>query len=109
MEVRLSVSYNGDCARIYLGEGTEMGDIAMDHFFNGHDLELPLTRMGLGSDAQLSLRVLPLALKALPSAPYPWGPIYFEVPPLFNASGVAVGLNYVKAVHTYKATLAITL
>ena len=107
-DVRLRVAYVGDCARLYRGASTAREDLLGDHFFNGHPMELPYTRQGgsAGLGDAFTLRVLPLALNAEPpDARFPWGQILFEVPPAFNASGVAVGLQGIEAVHTYSALL----
>ena len=103
-EVRLRVVYAGDCARLYAGASTDRGAIAMDHFFNGHPMELPLTRAGFSAADTFTLRLLPLA-KNVASERFPWGPVMFEALPAFNASGVAVGLESITAVHTYTAQL----
>jgi hypothetical protein len=108
MDVRLRVAYSGDCARVYEGGGVDRGSIAMDHFFNGHPLELPLTRSGYNASSTFTLRVLPLAKNAPEGSPFPWGPVMFEVPPVFNSSGIALGLSGVEAVHTWRAVLVAT-
>jgi len=107
MEVRLRFIYDGDCARLYTGESTDRLSIAADHFFNGHYMEFPLTREGWGMNASdsFTLRILPLAKNAAAGSPFPWGPVLFQQPPAFNASGVAIGLRSVEAVHVVKLTL----
>jgi hypothetical protein len=108
VDVRLRVTYNGDCARLYEGARVDRMGLLMDHFFNGHPMELPLTRAGFNASSAFTLRVLPLAKNAAPGEPFPWGPVGFEVPPAFNSSGVALGLLRVEAVHTWKTTLVAT-
>ncbi len=107
-DVRLRIGYQGDCARLYAGGAgaTDRQSLAMDHFFNGHPMEYPLTRAGGSASDAFTLRVLPLAKNA-PGPDFPWGPVMFEVLPNFNASGVAVGLDGVEAVHTYEADLVL--
>jgi hypothetical protein len=108
-DVRLRVLYSGDVARLYARNSTLRQDILMDHFFNGHPMELPYTRAGgfAGLGSEFTLRILPLALNAQPPNPtFPWGNIMFERVPDFNTTtGVAVGLVSIEAVHTYTATL----
>jgi beta-galactosidase len=108
VDVRLRVRYNGDCARLYEGASVDRRDLVMDHFFNGHPMELPLTRAGFNASSTFTLRVLPLAKNAAPGAPFPWGPVGFEVPPAFNSTGVALGLLSVEAVHTWRTTLVVS-
>ena len=71
-------------------------------------MELPLTRMGYNASSTFSLYVLPLALNAAPGSLFPWGPVMFEVVPVFNSSGVALGLEAVEAVHTLIVNLVAT-
>ena len=35
VDVRLRITYDGDCARLYQGTSVERNDLVMDHFFNG--------------------------------------------------------------------------
>jgi beta-galactosidase len=97
-DLRLVVRYEGDCARLYAGTGTEREDIVEDHFFNGHEFEFPLTRNGFDLTTNLTLRILPKA------AVQGQG-VYFEVQPAFNASGIAVGLTSVGIVSAFSTAL----
>lgn len=81
VDVRLVLSYNGDAARIYpVGSAHERGDLILDHFFNGHDFEIPLSRFNIAVPGALELRVLPQGPRDVGA------PVYFEVAPAEGAS-----------------------
>jgi hypothetical protein len=85
VDVRLRISYNGDAARVYTAASAHArADLVADHFFNGHDLDVPVTRALGAVPAALELRVLPQGPRDVGA------PIYFEVPPTSGAALLSV-------------------
>ena len=98
VEVRLRVNYTGDVARLYPSNSQHsMTDLIMDHFWNGHELEAPLSRQGITPPVTLELRVLPQGPRNV------GGYVYFEVNPLQGAS-----INAVEAIETATVNLVVT-
>eukprot|EP00759_Apiculatamorpha_spiralis_P022038 PhF_6_TR26408/c0_g1_i1/m.38168 len=88
-DTQLLISFSGDVARIYRGNSTEREDLLFDHFYDDRVFSFPWSRIGLKGNDTVTLRVLPLQETSL---------IYFERPPPYNSSKVALGLNSVKVV-----------
>lgn len=71
VDVRLRISYNGDSARVYAAASAHArSDLMMDHFFNGHDVDVPLSRFANPAPlpTALELRVLPQGAVGAPGA-----------------------------------------
>ena len=74
-----------------------MTDLIMDHFWNFHDLEAPLTRFGISLPLSLELRILPQGPRNIGAF------VYFEVPPLQGAL-----INEIKVIETATVNLVVT-
>ena len=101
MEVQLSINYSGDCARVYTPGGTTRQELVADHFYNGHTMDVPLSRLGFPltrTGSALELRVLPLGPDDASNAP-----IYFEVP-----RPAAAQLLSADVIHVFTAELVAT-
>jgi beta-galactosidase len=98
VDVRLQVNYTGDVARLYPSNSQHlMTDLIMDHFWNFHDLEAPLTRFGISLPLSLELRILPQGPRNIGAF------VYFEVPPLQGAL-----INEIKVIETATVNLVVT-
>ena len=76
--------------------------LVLDHFYNGHAMEVPWSWFALTPNDTLALYVLPLG-------PQGHGIIYFEQPPAFDpATGIALAqVNRVDVVHSYTLELTV--
>jgi len=98
VDVRLQVNYTGDVARLYPSNSQHlMTDLIIDHFWNGHFLEAPLSRFGITSPVSLELRILPQGPQNVGAF------VYFEVPPLQGAS-----INAIEVIETATVNLVVT-
>lgn len=81
VDVRLVLSYTGDAARVYkYGSAHDRADIILDHFWNGHTFEVPLTRFDVALPGALELRVLAQGPRDVGA------PVYFEMAPVEGAT-----------------------
>ena len=80
VDARLVINYLGDSARVYKGSAHERADIVLDHFWNGHALDVPLSRFAVPIPGSLELRILAQGPRGVGA------PVYFEVNPTLGAA-----------------------